>query len=87
MTIRLTEEIVMNDEESGIVWFYDKRNVIDSMPNLVGFTENKVKLRIKRFLFLEKTLEYKITSTWGGGGKKDIYNTNSKPKTPFSLYL
>jgi len=67
MTIRLAEEITMNDEDSGIDWFYDKRNVIDSMPNLVGFTENKVKLRIKRFLFLEKTLEYKLTSTFGEG--------------------
>jgi len=67
MTISLSEEIMMNDEESGIAWFYDKKNVIDSMPNLVGFTENKVKLRIKRFLFLKKTLEYKLTSTFGEG--------------------
>jgi len=63
----LSEEIEMNDEEYGIAWFYDKKNVIDSMPNLIGFTENKVKLRIKRFLFLEKTLEYKLTSTLGEG--------------------
>jgi len=54
MTFRLTDEIVMNDEGCGINWFYDKKNVIDSMPILVGFTENKIKLRIKRFLFLEK---------------------------------
>ncbi|MCQ4367161.1 MAG: hypothetical protein NO114_05835 [Sulfolobales archaeon] len=67
MTFRLTDEIVINDGESGIAWFYDKKNVIDSMPNLVGFTENKVKLRIKRFLFLEKTLEYELTSTFGVG--------------------
>ncbi|MCQ4345414.1 MAG: hypothetical protein RXQ70_04495 [Sulfolobaceae archaeon] len=67
MTIRLTEEIAMNGEESGIAWFYDKKNVIDSMPNLVGFTENKVKLRIRRFLFFEKTLEYELTSTFGEG--------------------
>jgi hypothetical protein len=57
----------MNDAESDIVWFYDKRNVIDSVPNLVGFTENKVRLRIKRFLILEKTLEYELTSTFGEG--------------------
>ncbi|MCQ4448895.1 MAG: hypothetical protein NO076_06615 [Sulfolobales archaeon] len=67
MTFRLTDEIVMNDEGSGINWFYDKKNVIDSMPILVGFTENKIKLRIKRFLFLEKTLEYELTSTFGEG--------------------
>jgi hypothetical protein len=67
MTISLSEEIVMNDEESDIVWFHDKKNVIDSMPNLVGFTEKKVKLRIKRFLFLKKTLEYELTSTFGEG--------------------
>ncbi|PVU74621.1 hypothetical protein DDW11_05670 [Sulfolobus sp. SCGC AB-777_G06] len=67
MAISLSEEIEMNDEEYGIAWFYDKKNVIDSMPNLIGFTENKVKLRIKRFLFLEKTLEYKLTSTLGEG--------------------
>jgi len=67
MTIRLAEEIAINDEGSGIAWFYDKKNIIDSMPNLVGFTENKVKLRIKRFLFLEKTLEYKLTSILGEG--------------------
>ena len=67
MTIRLAEEVATNDEETGIAWFYDKKNVIDSMPNLVGFTENKVKLRIKRFLFFEKILEYELTSTFGEG--------------------
>ncbi|MFP3233853.1 MAG: hypothetical protein RXR08_09220 [Sulfolobaceae archaeon] len=67
MTIRLAEEIEMNDEESGIAWFSDKKNVIDSIPNLVGFTEKKVKVRVKRFLFLEKTLEYELTSTIGVG--------------------
>jgi len=51
MTIRLAEEIAMDDEESGVVWFYDKKNVISSLPNLVGFTEDKVRLRIKRFFF------------------------------------
>ncbi|MEJ2779522.1 hypothetical protein WIW89_01060 [Stygiolobus sp. CP850M] len=67
MTTSLAEEIEINDGESGITWFYDKKNVIDSIPNLVGFTEKKVKLRIKRFLFLEKTLEYELTSTLGEG--------------------
>jgi len=67
MTIRMTEEIAIDDEESGVLWFYDKKNVISSLPNLVGFTENKVRLRIKRFLLLEKTLEYTITSTFGEG--------------------
>jgi len=67
MTIRMTEEIAIDDEESGVLWFYDKKNVISSLPNLVGFTENKVRLRIKRFLFMEKTLEYTITSTFGEG--------------------
>jgi len=68
MTIRLAEEIAMDDEESGVVWFYDKKNVIGSLPNLVGFTEDKVRLRIKRFFFfLEKTLEYELTSTFGEG--------------------
>jgi len=67
MTIRLAEEVATNDGESDIAWFYDKKNVIDSVPNLVGFTENKVKLRIKRFLFLEKTLEYELISTFGEG--------------------
>ncbi|MEJ2771527.1 hypothetical protein [Stygiolobus sp. CP8521M] len=63
----LAEEIEMNDIEFDIAWFSDKKNIIDSMPNLVGFTEKKVKLRIKRFLFLEKTLEYELTSTLGQG--------------------
>ncbi|MCQ4448972.1 MAG: hypothetical protein NO076_07025 [Sulfolobales archaeon] len=63
----MTEEIAIDDEESGVLWFYDKKNVISSLPNLVGFTENKVRLRIKRFLLLEKTLEYTITSTFGEG--------------------
>jgi hypothetical protein len=67
VTVRLTEELVMGDEVSNITWFYDKKNIIDSMPNLVGFTENKVRLRIKRLLFLEKTLEYELTSTFGEG--------------------
>jgi hypothetical protein len=67
MTIRMTEEIAIDDEESGVLWFYDKKNVISSLPNLVGFTENKVRLRIKRFLLLEKTLEYTITSTFREG--------------------
>ena len=67
MAIKMAEEIAIDDEESGVLWFYDKKNVISSLPNLVGFTENKVRLRIKRFLFMEKTLEYTITSTFGEG--------------------
>ncbi|MFP3234283.1 MAG: hypothetical protein RXR08_11600 [Sulfolobaceae archaeon] len=67
MTLKLGEEIEINDEEFGIAWFSDKKNVIDSMPNLVGFTEKKVKLRIKRFLLLEKILEYELTSSLGQG--------------------
>ena len=67
MTTNLAEEIEINDGEPGIAWFSAKKNIIDSMPNLVGFTEKKVKLRIKRFLFLEKTLEYELTSTLGQG--------------------
>ena len=75
MTFRLTDEIAMNDEGSGIAWFYDRRNVIDSIPNLVGFTENKVRLRIKRFLVLEKTLEYELTNTFGEGYIQYIFKS------------
>ncbi|MFP3260488.1 MAG: hypothetical protein RXQ22_06305, partial [Sulfolobus sp.] len=48
-------------------WFYDKKNIIDSIPNLVGFSENRIKLRIRKFLFLNTTLEYEITSFAGRG--------------------
>jgi hypothetical protein len=67
MGIKLNEDIEMNDEESGKLWFYDKKNIIDSIPNLIGFSENKIKLRVKIFFFLNKTLEYEITSFVGGG--------------------
>ncbi|AEE94334.1 conserved hypothetical protein [Acidianus hospitalis W1] len=67
MVIKLTEEIEMNDDESSKLWFYDKKNIIDCIPNLVGFSENKIKLRVKNFFFLNKTLEYEITSFVGGG--------------------
>jgi hypothetical protein len=67
MVIKLTEEIEMNNDESSKLWFYDKKNIIDCIPNLVGFSENKIKLRVKNFFFLNKTLEYEITSFVGGG--------------------
>jgi hypothetical protein len=67
MVIKLTEEIETNYDESSKLWFYDKKNIIDCIPNLVGFSENKIKLRVKNFFFLNKTLEYEITSFIGGG--------------------
>jgi len=67
MVIKLTEEIETNDDESSKLWFYDKKNIIDCFPNLVGFSENKIKLRVKNFFFLNKALEYEITSFAGGG--------------------
>jgi len=67
MVIKLTEEIETNDDESSKLWFYDKKNIIDCFPNLVGFSENKIKLRVKNFFFLNKALEYEITSFVGGG--------------------
>ena len=67
MVIKLTEEIETNDDESSKLWFYDKKNIIDCFPNLVGFSENKIKLRVKNFFFLNKALEYEITSFIGGG--------------------
>jgi hypothetical protein len=83
MTIRLAEEIAIDDEESGVVWFYDKKNVIGSLPNLVGFTENIVRLRIKRFFFffLEKTLEYELTSTFGEGYVQYKFETENSSFT------
>ncbi|WP_152941140.1 hypothetical protein [Acidianus ambivalens] len=53
MVVKLTEEIETNDDESSKLWFYDKKNIIDCFPNLVGFSENKIKLRVKNFLFLK----------------------------------
>lgn len=67
MVIKLTEEIETTDDDSSKLWFYDKKNIIDCIPNLVGFSENKVKLRVKNFFFLNKILEYEITSFIGGG--------------------
>ena len=65
MVASFTGEIEMNDDEAGKLWFYDKKNIIDSIPNLVGFSENKIKLRIRKFFFLNRTLEYEITSFTG----------------------
>lgn len=67
MVIKLTEEIEESSEDYGKLWFYDKRNIIDSIPNLVGFSENKIKLRVKAFLFLDKIVEFEIASSVGGG--------------------
>jgi len=59
-------EMEMDDDEAGKLWFYDKKNIIDCIPNLVSFSENKIKLRVRKFLFLNTTLEYEITSFAGG---------------------
>ncbi|MCY0883280.1 MAG: hypothetical protein OWQ50_05655 [Acidianus infernus] len=67
MVIKLIEEIETTDDDSSKLWFYDKKNIIDCIPNLVGFSENKVKLRVQSFFFLNKILEYEITSFIGGG--------------------
>ncbi len=67
MVVNFTGEIEMNDNEAGKLWFYDKKNIIDSIPNLGGFSENRIKLRIRKFLVLNTTLEYEITSFAGRG--------------------
>ncbi|BDC17117.1 hypothetical protein [Acidianus sp. HS-5] len=63
----MAEEIETENPEEEKLWFYDKKNLIDCIPSLVGFSENTIKVRVKSLLFFSKILEYEITSLAGGG--------------------
>jgi hypothetical protein len=86
MVASFTKEIEMNDDEAAKLWFYDKKNIIDCIPNLVGFSENKIKLRAKKFLFLNTTLEYEITSIAGSDYIEYKFNNEDSSITLFITF-
>ena len=65
MTVKILDQIETNNVDEGRLWFNDFKNVIDSIPGLVGFSENKVKIRVKSLLFFTKVLEFEVLKIAG----------------------
>ncbi|MGC9106277.1 MAG: hypothetical protein ACP5HQ_07660 [Thermoprotei archaeon] len=60
MTVKVSKEIKDVDPDYWITWFDNPKNIMASLRNVVGFTDTMVVIRVKRFFFLQKTLQFSV---------------------------